>query len=209
MSEIKIKGRCPLLENVTCTLSNIDNSFDTWTFFLSQLMSVLLILLTVFLTVMYTEYRKDKRNFESVMDGYGIELAIIRTEIGTLKSNSEIVLKGLNDTPKPLPLLIFPRFSLESYKACLSNGCTKYIPYETLVTMSKIYIQLDNLLLFQAHYEALYPIFFKEDLVGKNYYSGLKYTLENLITQIDVFHKECDTFKAPKFPSFISLILRG
>lgn len=198
-----------MLENVTCTLSNIDYSLNIGIFFLSQLMSVILILLTVFLTVMYTEYRKDKRNFESIMEAYGIELAIIRTEIESLKFNSKNVLKGLTKTPKPLPLLIFPRFSLESYKACLSSGCMNYIPNENMITMSHIYIQLDNILLLQAYYEAIYPIFFKEELVGENYYSGLKYTLENLITQIDVLHKECDNFKVSKFPSFMTLIIRG
>ncbi|MGA2912293.1 MAG: hypothetical protein ABSE07_02120 [Methanoregula sp.] len=204
----KSRDRCPLLENVTRTLSNIDYSFNVWTFFLSQLMSVILILLTVFLTVMYTEYRKDKRNFESVMGGYIIELGIIRTEIDTLKSNSEIILKGLNETPKPLPLLIFPRFSLESHNAYLSSGSGKYIPYEDIIKMSRIYVQLDNLLLLQARYESLYPIFFKEGMVGENYYNGLKDVLKQLITQIDVFHKECETFEVPKFPSFVTLILR-
>jgi len=84
-----------LLENLTCTLSNIDNSFNIWTFLLSQLMSVLLILLTVFLTVMYTEYRKEKRNYETTMGWYTIEVAIIRTEIDTLKDNCELVITDI------------------------------------------------------------------------------------------------------------------
>ena len=73
--------------------------------------------------------------------------------------------------------------------------------------MSKISIQLDNLLFLQAHYEATYPLFFNKEMVGKNYYQGMIRTLEGLITQIDVFHKECDTFTIPTFPSFFSLIL--
>lgn len=172
-------------------------------------MSVLLILLTVFLTVIYTEYRKEKRNFEAIMGWYGIELAIIRTEIDTLKDNCKIVVESLKDESKEktLPLVIFPKYSLESHKVCLSTGCGKYIPYETVISMSKISIQLDNLLFLQAHYEATYPLFFNKEMVGKNYYQGMIRTLEGLITQIDVFHKECDTFTIPTFPSFFSLIL--
>jgi hypothetical protein len=200
-----------LFENVTSTLSNSDTSFNIGTFFLSQLMSVILILLTVFLTVSYTEYRKEKRNFESIMEGFGIELAIIRTEIDTLKLNSEILLKSLNQIPRDesLPLLIFPKYSFESYKTCLSSGAGKYIPREVMIQMSHIRIQLDNLLFLQAHYEATYPIFFNKELMGENYYRDLNYTLNELINAIEVFHRECDNFKGPRFPSFFTLILHG
>jgi hypothetical protein len=174
-------------------------------------MSVLLILLTVFLTVSYTEYRKDKRNFESIIEGFGIELAIIRTEIDTLKLNSEILLKSLNKVPREvsLPLLIFPKYSFESYKACLSSGAGKYLSRDEMLQMSKIRIQLDNLLFLQAHYEATYPIFFNKELMGENYYRDLNYTLNGLINAIDVFHNECANFKVPRFPSFFTLILQG
>jgi hypothetical protein len=145
------------------------------------------------------------------MNWFGIELSIIRTEIDTLKSNSEILLKSVNQIPRDvsLPLLNFPKYSFESYKACLSSGAGKFIPYEDMITMSKICIQLDNLLFLQAHYEATYPIFFNKELMGDNYYKDLNYTLVSLINAIDVFHKECDNFKVPRFPSFFTLILHG
>jgi len=119
------------------------------------------------------------------------------------------VIKSLKEETKEksLPLLIFPKYSLESHKLCFSSGCGKFIPYNDVIKMSKIYIQLDNLLFLQAHYEAIYPLFFKKELVGENYYQGMIRTLEALIREIDVFHKECDNFEISTFPSFFTLIL--
>lgn len=172
-------------------------------------MSVLLILLTVFLTTRYSEYRKEKRNYEAIMSWYMIELAIIRTEINALKENSEILIEMLkNETPeKSLPLLIFPKFVLESYKMFFSTGCGKYIPYESVTKMSRVYIQLDNLLFIQAHYEGIYPIFFKDEMRGKNFYQGMIRDLGELIKQIEIFHKVCDDFKFFPFPTFFKFIL--
>jgi len=197
-----------LLENISCTLSTIENSVNLWSFFQSQILNILIILFTVLVTVHYSEYQRDARAFKAIIEWFYTELVLIQFNLEKLKRNVQNIQTKLRERPteKSYNILIFSNRSFESYNEFITKGFAKYLTSEEIIEMSTLYMYFEDIALLEKQYLEISSLI-AQNITINNYYDVVNDTLEQLIAGIDRFNEKNETYRKPIFPSFYRRIL--
>jgi hypothetical protein len=196
-----------VFENITFISCNTENTFNLGFYLLSVIVSIIAILFTVFVSVKYSEYVNEKKNYEVVMHWYIYEIAILSEEYKREKVKVLSQLKIMKSQPKGKQVYIwfFSNRSFDSYKELHSKGCLKYVSPKKAEETFKMNDYFDKISSYQKRNEKLYELITYEGEI-LNYNDAVIQLFEEMLPFYDEFIAVSDAFKVPEFPSIFTML---
>jgi hypothetical protein len=183
-----------MIENVTyCQISDSINWFQL-------IGSFLIAFFIAFFTIHYSQYIRDKREFEATMNWFLIEITHLNELLNRLVKTSvdeQIKKMELQPDKKELIITFFPDCSLNSYNFIMSKG------YFSLLLDGNYIEKMTTINLHALQLKYLQSSFSQLTSMGinvSNYNEQKKIVLKAISEEIDIFDKESKSFKAPKYP---------
>nr|WP_319375220.1 hypothetical protein [uncultured Methanoregula sp.] len=201
-----------MLENVTCQISDSGN----WWNYVSLIISLLGSFAIAYFTIHFTQYLREKKEFETSMLWFGREGSYLKDWLNALKIAIDKSVEEMKLDPDNVVIdsLRFPDLSLNSYDHIASKGYIELLEKEPLekncfLNIIKIKEDVLNLKDYQNSYNQLWML---SSLIGKtpgfsiSHYNEMKRIIfDDISKKIDEYVMDYSAYKPPKYPKWFSL----
>jgi hypothetical protein len=175
-----------MLENVTC---QIVNSSDWWNYIslLVQLLGLLGSLIIAFFTVQYTQYLREKREYNAVMVWFLSEGFHLVNLLVPLKDVVNEKIQKINAHPneKNIEIMFFPDCTLNSFNSIISKGYFKLLKDDYIKNLIKIQLDTNQIKFYFDSFTLLNSM--ASEVTIENFNAQQRGALTNMLSSIDTF----------------------
>ena len=197
-----------LIENVTCVLPETDKSVELAILVFTVLSSFII----AYFTVVFTEIYREKKDYETLVAWFKIDLVNLDYQLSSLKTSLENEIMKLKKNPSVVSFyaLDFPSITFIPYNQFIARGYWRLLSPDENNRVNAVKTLIEELVILESRFNQTRDVMCsrRENIDPQEYTASILKTLNMMIDRIENLSKIKKELNFPPYPSLMKMIRR-